>query len=364
MFYHFLLPLREAYEALSFLRLFQYISFRSAGAALTALLIVLLMGNAVIKWLQRLKLGEEIRDLGPESHQAKAGTPTMGGILILGAIVLTIILWGNFNNYYITMLLGATVILGGLGFLDDYIKSVKKNKDGVSPKIKLLVQFFVAIAVSLIIYMNPSNPAHGSTLFVPFMNKPLLDMGWFWIVFASVFIVGYSNAVNLTDGLDGLATGSVAIVGVTLGIMTYLTGHIKIAQYLGIPYIAHSAELTVFIAALLGALLGFLWFNSNPATVFLGDTGSLALGGIIGIVAVMIKKEIFLFIVGGIFVVEAASVIIQVVSFKLRKKRVFKMAPIHHHFELSGWSEQKVVVRMWILGIILAIIGISSLKVL
>ncbi|HOK02901.1 MAG TPA: phospho-N-acetylmuramoyl-pentapeptide-transferase [Spirochaetota bacterium] len=361
MFYHFILPLKEY---VSFLRLFQYITFRSAFAALTALLLVLIFGRFVISWLRRLKLGEQIRNLGPESHKTKAGTPTMGGVLILGAVVLSMLFWGNFKNHYVVLLLLATIGLGALGFVDDYIKTVKKKKDGVNPKGKLIVQIAIALFVAIVIYLFPSNQKELSTLYVPFINQAIFDMGWLWIIFSVVVIIGSSNAVNLTDGLDGLAAGTVGIVVSTLAIMTYLTGNVKIADYLGIPYIAHSAELTVFLSALAGALIGFLWFNSNPASVFMGDTGSLALGGVIGIVAVMIKKEFFLFIVGGIFVIEALSVIIQVGSFKLRGKRVFKMAPIHHHFELSGWPEQKVVVRMWILGIVLAIMGLASLKIL
>ena len=361
MFYHFILPLQEY---VSFLRLFQYITFRSAYAAITALLLVLIFGNLVIKWLQKLRFREEIRELGPESHKAKAGTPTMGGAIILGSILISILLWGNFSNHYLIVLLLSTFALGLLGFADDYIKSILKNKDGVSAKLKLLVQVLVALVVALVIYYHPSNAEHATTLYVPFVNEAVLDLDVIWIFFAIIVIVGCTNAVNLTDGLDGLAIGNVAIVGACLGILTYLTGHIKIAAYLGIPYVPHGAELTVFLASLIGASLGFLWFNSNPATVFMGDTGSLALGGAIGTVAVMIKKEIFLFIVGGVFVVEVLSVIIQVISFKTRGKRVFKMSPIHHHFELSGWPEQKVVVRMWLFSIILAILGMSSLKIL
>ncbi|MFC1669567.1 phospho-N-acetylmuramoyl-pentapeptide-transferase [Spirochaetota bacterium] len=361
MFYHFILPLQEY---LSFLRLLQYITFRSAYAALTALVLVLLLGAIIIKWLQKLKLREEIRELGPESHKMKAGTPTMGGIIILGSVLLSTMLWGNFSNHYLIILLAATILFGILGFADDYIKVVYKRKDGVSAKIKLLFQIIIALAVALSIYFFPSSSKHATTLFIPFVNEAIMDMGWIWIVFSVIVIIGYSNAVNLTDGLDGLAIGNVMIVVLSLGIMTYLSGHFKISAYLRIPYIPHSAELTVYLSALIGASMGFLWFNSNPAAVFMGDTGSLALGGIIGIVAVMIKKEIFLVIVGGIFVIEAMSVIIQVVSYKFRGERVFKMAPIHHHFELSGIPEQKVVVRMWILGIILAILGLSSLKVL
>lgn len=361
MFYHFILPLKEY---LGFLRLFQYITFRSAYAALTALLLVLVFGNLVIRWLRALKFGEEIRALGPESHKQKAGTPTMGGIIIIGAVLVSIALWGNFSSVYLITLIGATIFLGGLGFVDDYIKSILKRKEGVSARMKLLVQIAVALAVAFIVFYFPSNKNEATTLYVPFINEEIADLRYLWVVFAVVVIVAATNAVNLTDGLDGLAIGSVMTVGVSLGIMAYLAGHAKIAAYLRIPYIPDAAELTVFLAALIGAAIGFLWFNSNPATVFMGDTGSLALGGIIGIVAVMIKKEIFLFIVGGVFVIEVLSVIIQVASFKLRGKRVFKMAPFHHHLELSGWPEQKVVVRMWILGIILAILGMSSLKIL
>lgn len=361
MFYHLILPLKEY---VSFLNIFRYISFRSMAAAVTALLFVLILGNIMIRWLQKLKLGEEIRALGPESHKSKAGTPTMGGVMIIGAVIFSMLFWGNFKNHYVIILMTATVMLTALGFTDDYIKSVLKKKDGVKPGVKLFFQILIAAGVACSIYFFPSSVKDASTLYIPFVNNAIMNLGAVWIVFAVIVIIGSSNAVNLTDGLDGLATGTVAIVAVTLSLMTYLTGNIKSAEYLLIPYIAHGAELTVFLSALIGALIGFLWFNSNPATVFMGDTGSLALGGIIGIVAVMIKKEVFLFIVGGVFVIEALSVIIQVVSFKSRGKRVFKMAPIHHHFELSGWPEQKVVVRMWILGVLLAILGLASLKIL
>lgn len=361
MFYHFILPLQEH---LSFLRLFSYITFRSAYASLTALLLVLLLGGLTIRWLKKLKLKEEIRILGPETHKRKEGTPTMGGILILGAATLTILLWGNFGNLYSVMLVLATLAFCALGFADDYIKTIKKRKDGIHPKGKLAVQFLIALVVSLVIYNFPSNAEEASTLYIPFINAPVCDLGILWVPFAMIVIVGYSNAVNLTDGLDGLAAGLTAIVVLVLAVMSYISGHAEIAAYLGIPYIAHGAELAVFLASLTGALLGFLWFNSNPASVFMGDTGSLALGGALGIAAVMIKKEFFLVIAGGVFVIEALSVIIQVGVYKLRKKRVFKMAPIHHHFELSGWPEQKVVVRFWIVGIVLAILALSSLKIL
>ncbi len=361
MFYHFILPFKDD---ISFLRVFQYISFRSAYAALTSLVLVLIFGKIVIAWLRALKFNEEIRELGPESHRSKAGTPTMGGVIILGAVFISILFWGNFHNYYLWILLGATALFGALGFADDYIKSILKKKGGLSARMKMIVQVGTGLAVALLLYYYPSNPAHVSGLFIPFVNQAIIDLSWMWIIFATIVIVGSSNAVNLTDGLDGLAAGSVIAVAGSLAVMTYLSGHYPIAHYLKIPYIPESAELTVFLSALVGASIGFLWFNCNPASVFMGDTGSLALGGVIGIVAIMIKKEVFLFIVGGVFVIEALSVIIQVVSFKLRGKRVFKMAPLHHHFELSGWPEQKVVVRMWILGIILAILGLSSLKIL
>lgn len=361
MFYHFILPLKEH---LSYLRVFQYITFRSFYAAVTALLLVLIFGNMVIAWLRYLKLGEEIRNLGPESHKSKKGTPTMGGVMILGSVTISMALWGNFSSLYTVVLIVASIALALLGFRDDYIKTVLKRKDGLAPRTKMAVQIIIALSVALIVYFFPSNVKYKTDLFVPFMNEALIDLGYLWIVFAVVVIIGSSNAVNLTDGLDGLAIGTVAIVASVLAIMCYLSGHVKIAEYLHIPYIPAGAELTVYLSALVGASIGFLWFNSNPASVFMGDTGSLALGGIIGIVAIMIKKEIFLFIVGGIFVIEALSVIIQVGSFKLRGKRVFKMAPIHHHFELSGWPEQKVVVRMWVVGLILAILGLSSLKIM
>jgi len=361
MFYHFILPLQEY---LSYLRVFQYITFRSAYAALTALLLVLLLGRVVINWLQKLKFQEEIRELGPQSHQVKAGTPTMGGLIIVGAVLISILLWGNFSNLYLILVVLATILFCLVGFWDDYLKAILKKRTGLPAKAKIIGQLCIALGIALVVYYYPSNLEYKSNLFVPFVNEALIDLGFLWVIFAIIVIVGSSNAVNLTDGLDGLAIGSVTIVAISLGIMAYLSGHIKIATYLRIPYIAESAELTVFLSALVGASMGFLWFNSNPASVFMGDTGSLALGGIIGVIAIMIKKEFFLVIVGGVFVLEAVSVILQVGYYKLTKKRIFKMAPLHHHFELSGWPEQKVVVRMWILGIILAILGLSSLKII
>jgi phospho-N-acetylmuramoyl-pentapeptide-transferase len=363
MLYHFIAPLRE-YEFLSFLRLFQSISFRSAYAAVTALLLVLILGNIAIKWLRALKFKEEIYSLGPQTHKSKAGTPTMGGVIILGAVLISILFWGNFNNHYLIALICAMILLGAVGFIDDYMKSVLKRKNGMPARMKLIFQIIIALAVSVFIYFFPSSEVHSTKLFVPFFNEAVANLGLFWIVFAAFVIVASTNAVNLTDGLDGLAIGSILIAAISIAIMAYLTGHIKIASYLRIPYIPDSAELTVFVSAIIGASIGFLWFNSNPASVFMGDTGSLALGGVIGIIAVMIKKEIFIFIVGGVWVLETVSVIIQVLYFKFTKKRIFKMAPLHHHFELMGWPEQKVVVRMWILCILFMILGLSSLKIL
>lgn len=361
MFYHFILPLQDH---LSFLRLFQYISFRSIYAALTGLLFVLFIGKPMIGFLQRLKFKEEIRELGPQSHKVKSGTPTMGGLIIISGILFSILLWGNFSSIYLLILIGSSILLGALGFADDYMKAVKKRKDGMPARIKFIMQISISLIAVLIIYYFPSNADHVTDLYIPFIADPVVDLSIIWIFFAVIVITGTSNAVNLTDGLDGLAVGSVLAVTITLGIMSYVTGHVKIADYLGIPYIPDAAEITVFLAAMAGSCLGFLWYNSNPASVFMGDTGSLTLGGIIGIIAVMLKKEIFLFFVGGIFVIEVLSVILQVGSFKLRGKRIFKMSPIHHHFELSGWPEQKVVVRMWIIGIILSVIGLSTLKIL
>ncbi|MFH0977539.1 MAG: phospho-N-acetylmuramoyl-pentapeptide-transferase [Spirochaetota bacterium] len=361
MLYHFIAPLSEY---ISFLRLFQYISFRSMYAAITALVLILLLGNIAIKWLRVLKFKEEIYTLGPQTHKTKAGTPTMGGVIILVAVLISILFWGNFKNHYLIILICAMILLGLLGFVDDYMKSVLKRKNGMSARMKLFFQIAIAFVVSVLIYFFPSSEQYSTKLFVPFFNEAVANLGWFWIVFATFVIVASTNAVNLTDGLDGLAIGSIMIAAISIAIMAYLTGHIKIATYLRIPYVPDSAELTVFISAIIGASIGFLWFNSNPASVFMGDTGSLALGGVIGIIAVMIKKEIFLFIVGGVWVMETISVIIQVLYFKFTQKRIFKMAPLHHHFELLGWPEQKVVVRMWILGIIFMILGLSSLKIL
>ncbi len=374
MFYHFIYPL---HDQLSFLRVFQYITFRSAYAIITSLLIAFFLTPILIRWLRALKFKESIRDDGPQSHHVKAGTPTMGGVAILIPMLFSILLWGNFSNHYVIILVMSTILFGALGFADDYMKSVLHIASGMRPRVKFFFQVFLSFIVSILLFVFPSNAQNGTKLFVPFINEAVVDMGawlipalsqapinmtWLYILFAVFIIVGTSNAVNLTDGLDGLAIGNSLIVVGSFALLSYVSGHIKIAQYLVIPYIPDAAELTVVLASFMGAGLGFLWFNANPAEVFMGDTGSLAIGGLIGIIAIMIKKEILLVIVGGVFVVEALSVIIQVAYYKRTGKRIFKMAPIHHHFELSGWPETKVVVRFWIIGIILALIALSSLK--
>jgi phospho-N-acetylmuramoyl-pentapeptide-transferase len=375
MFYHFLLPWHDTF---SFLRIFQYITFRSAYAALTGLLIAFFITPLLIRWLTRIKLGEKIREDGPASHHDKAGTPTMGGMIILLSMTISIILWGNFSNYYVIVLIAATLLFGILGFVDDYRKAVLHIPKGLSPRMKLLFQFLIAFFVCIVIFYFPSNPEISAKLYIPFGNEPLLDfknvimpffteraldLTWLYLAFAIIIIMGTSNAVNLTDGLDGLAIGNSLIVVATFTLLVYVSGHIKIAKYLIIPFTPHAGELTVILSAFIGAGLGFLWFNANPAELFMGDTGSLAIGGMIGTVAIMIKKEFLLSIIGGVFVLELMSVVIQVASYKMRGKRVFKMAPLHHHFELSGWKESKVVTRFWIIGFILALFALSSLKI-
>lgn len=375
MLYHLLVPLQEYF---SFLRIFQYITFRSAYAVITSLILAFILTPLLIRWLTRLKFGEKIRDDGPQSHHSKAGTPTMGGLAILLPMTLSILLWGNLLNYYVILLLIATLLMGAIGFWDDYMKAVLHHPKGMSAKTKLFLQIVIASGASLIIFYYPSNITDFAKLYIPFFNEPVLDFSsmtfslfsdqsvslvWIYVLFSTFIIVGTSNAVNLTDGLDGLAIGNSLIVVSSFALLSYVSGHSKIAKYLIIPYTPHAAELTVLLAAFIGAAMGFLWFNSNPAQLFMGDTGSLAIGGMIGIIAVMIKKEFLLTIVGGVFVLEAVSVILQVFYYKWKKKRIFKMAPIHHHFELSGWAETKVVTRFWIIGIILALVALSSLKI-
>jgi phospho-N-acetylmuramoyl-pentapeptide-transferase len=360
MLYYLLYPLRNM---ISGFNVFRYITFRSAWAALTALIISFIFGPWLIERMRRIKLGQYIREEGPKSHQQKAGTPTMGGILINVAIIIPTILWADILNPYIWIILFVTFAYGVIGFVDDYRKLIKKKNEGLTAKEKFSMQIGVALAAGLAIAYLPSIHNNYSTVLTfPFFKMLHLNLGFLYIPFIIVVLVGASNGVNLTDGLDGLAIGSTLIVAVTYTILTYAAGNFRVADYLRIAWVPQAAELAVFCGAMVGASLGFLWFNAHPAEIFMGDVGSLALGGAIGCLAVMIKQEILLGLVGGLFVLEGMSVVLQVASFKLTGRRIFKMSPLHHHFELSGWRETKVVVRFWIIAIIFAMLALSTLK--
>ncbi|HEX3070632.1 MAG TPA: phospho-N-acetylmuramoyl-pentapeptide-transferase [Thermoanaerobaculia bacterium] len=360
MLYYLLYPLRNM---ISGFNVFRYITFRSAWAALTALVISFIFGPWLIERMRRIKLGQYIREEGPKSHQQKAGTPTMGGILINVAIIIPTILWADILNPYIWIILFVTFAYGVIGFVDDYRKLIKKKNEGLTAREKFSMQIGVALAAGLAIAYLPSIHNNYSTVLTfPFFKMLHLNLGFLYIPFIVVVLVGASNGVNLTDGLDGLAIGSTLIVAVTYTILTYAAGNFRVADYLRIAWVPQAAELAVFCGAMVGASLGFLWFNAHPAEIFMGDVGSLALGGAIGCLAVMIKQEILLGLVGGLFVLEGMSVVLQVASFKLTGRRIFKMSPLHHHFELSGWRETKVVVRFWIIAIIFALISLSTLK--
>jgi phospho-N-acetylmuramoyl-pentapeptide-transferase len=340
------------------LNLVRYITFRAGAAAITALFLGLLIGPRFIGWLRiRQGKGQPIRLDGPQTHLAKRGTPTMGGLMILTSLVVSMLLWMDLTNRYTWAVLFVTLGFGAIGFLDDYDKVKKRSHKGVSGKVRLAAEFLVAgIASWLIISLGNTH------LYLPFYNGPVIDLGWFYIPFAAFTIVAFGNAVNLTDGLDGLATMPVIIACLAFFVITYLVGNVKFATYLGIPHVPGAGQLTIICAAIIGSGLAFLWFNAPPAAVFMGDTGSLALGGAIGTIAVVSHHEIVLGIVGGLFVVEAMSVIIQVFFYKRTGKRVFKMAPIHHHFEQIGWSEPTVVIRFWIVSFVLALAGLATLK--
>jgi phospho-N-acetylmuramoyl-pentapeptide-transferase len=356
LLYHLLLPLYTTYSAFN---VFRYITFRAAMAALLALLISFLLGPWLIRTLTEKQIGQQIRDDGPASHAVKAGTPTMGGALILLALLLSTLMMADVTNPYVLLALVATVGTGIVGFADDYLKLTRRNSKGLSPRGKLLGQFAVALVVAFALYYQPR---FSTEIAFPFVKTFRLDLGVLYIPFAMMVIVFTSNAVNLTDGLDGLAIGPVMIAAGTYAVIAYVTGHAKLAEYLQIPYVAGVGELSVFCAAVVAAGLGFLWYNAYPAQMFMGDVGSLSLGAALGVVAVMTKNEILLIVVGGVFVMEALSVIFQVVSYKLRRKRVFLMAPIHHHYELKGWKEPQIIVRFWILSFICAVIALSTLK--
>ncbi len=342
-------------------RVFQYLTFRAILGALTALMISFAIGPVMIRKLTRKKIGQSVRVDGPESHYEKAGTPTMGGALILVAIAVSTLLWGNLENRYVWVALLVTMAHGVIGFIDDYRKVALGNSDGLSARAKYFWQSVVALGAAVFLFLTAKVPAE-TQFIVPFFKDVMLDMGWFYIVMTYFVIVGSSNAVNLTDGLDGLAIMPTVMIAAALAIFAYLSGHYDFAQYLAIPFLPESGELAVFCAALVGAGLGFLWFNAYPAMVFMGDVGALALGAALGIMAVLVRQEIVLMIMGGVFVVETVSVIIQVVSYKIRGKRVFLMAPIHHHYELKGWPEPRIIVRFWIITVILVLIGLATLK--
>ncbi len=360
MLYHLLFPLADQ---IAVFNVFRYLTFRTGGAVITALIVGFVFGPYLIDALRaKQKGGQPIRDDGPEGHLlTKQGTPTMGGFLILLALSVATLLWADLSNGYIWAALGVTMAYGGIGFADDYLKVSKRNSKGLPGRLKLLLQASVAIAATLwITHLLPADLA--TTLAVPFFKNILIDLGNGFLIFAVVVMVGASNAVNLTDGLDGLAIGPVMIAAAVFALIAYLIGHAGFASYLQLHYVPGTGELSVFCGALIGGGLGFLWFNAPPAKVFMGDTGSLALGGALGVVSVITKHELVLAIVGGLFVLETVSVIVQVVSFRLTGKRVFAMAPLHHHFEKKGWAEPTIVIRFWIIALILALIGLSTLK--
>ena len=357
MIYHLLYPLHTTISAFN---VFRYITFRTIYASLTAFLLCFLLGPWVIRKLSELQVGQFIRDDGPRTHLKKAGTPTMGGVLIIGAVLVSTLLWSNLTNYYVWIVLMVTVGFGAIGFFDDYLMQIKKRSKGLSARGKLYLQCLIAAVVGILVYAIPE---FDTRVTVPFFKNISPDLGWGYVLFAVFVIVGTSNAVNLTDGLDGLAIGPAIIVSATYMVFAYVAGHVKIADYLQINYVSGAGEISVFCGALAGAGLGFLWFNTYPAQVFMGDVGSLSIGGALGTVAVITKQEILLALVGGLFVIEALSVIFQVGFFKMTNgKRIFRMAPLHHHFELKGWPEPKVIVRFWIISIALALISMSTLK--
>lgn len=344
------------------LRVFQYITFRSIFAALTALLVGLLCGPSMIKWLKKLQIGQMVRDDGPKSHLAKSGTPTMGGVLILLAITVSSLLWGDLRQVSLWLVLVVMLGFGVIGWVDDYRKVVLKNTKGLSARGKLIWQSLISLFVVVILYHTASLPIH-TQLTVPFLKDVFINLGFLFPILAGIVIVGSSNAVNLTDGLDGLAIMPIVMVGGALGVFAYVSSNVVYAHYLSMPFIPNTGELAIFCSAMVGAGLGFLWYNAYPAEVFMGDVGSLSLGGSLGMIAVLVRQELVLLIMGGLFVMETLSVILQVSYFKLSGgKRLFRMAPIHHHFELKGWSEPKVIVRFWIITVVFVLCGLATLK--
>ena len=341
---------------------FQYLTLRAILGVLTALLLSFVIGPEMIRRLGRYQIGQPIRDDGPETHLVKAGTPTMGGALILVAVAIATLLWADLGNRYVWVVLLVTMLFGVIGWIDDYRKLVLKNSDGLPARAKIFWQSVVGLGVALFLYLTAVTPAE-TTLIVPFFKDIAISLGWVYVVLVYFVIVGSSNAVNLTDGLDGLAILPTVLIAAALGVFAYATGNVKFAVYLGIPYIRDAAEVVVFCGALVGAGLGFLWFNAYPAMVFMGDVGALALGAALGIVAVLVRQELVFLIMAGVFVMETVSVMLQVASYKLTGKRIFRMAPLHHHFELKGWPEPRVIVRFWIITVILVLIGLATLKI-
>jgi phospho-N-acetylmuramoyl-pentapeptide-transferase len=347
---------------------FRYITVKAAMAAITALMISLILGPRIIRMLQKYQLCEEIRTDGPKSHLAKKGTPTMGGLIIVSSILIAVLLWANISNFYIILVLLATLAMAVVGFIDDYLKSVKKLKRGLVSQYKLIGQVTLGLIIGCIIYFHPFFEGLHSNTSIPFFKNLEIDFGVLYIAVVVFVITGTSNAVNLTDGLDGLSAGLISIAFIAFAGMTYVTGNVRFSDYLNVIYLPGSEELAVFCMAVFGAAIGFLWYNAHPAQVFMGDTGSLALGSALGAVAILIKKELLLIFIGGVFIFEVLSVIIQTTYFKYTRKkygegkRVLKMAPIHHHFELKGWHESKVVVRFWIIGILLALLSLTTFK--
>ena len=375
MLYYLLYHVLQPY--FSPLNVFRYITVRTAVASLTALFLCLVLGPWVIQKLREMQIGQYIREEGPQRHHAKAGTPTMGGVLIILAIVIPVLLWADLRNPYVLLALASTLAFAGIGFADDYNKVVRKRNLGITGRTKMFLQILTSFGVGIVLLLLTAKGVYSTALIMPFFKnfrpdlviKPLLAQPLLWpvaflpfLIFLVLVLVGSSNAVNLTDGLDGLAIGCVVVAGSAFTVMTYITSHARFAEYLDIQKIPAVGELTIFCGAMVGASLGFLWYNAHPADVFMGDVGSLALGGAIGTVAVIIKQEVLLFFVGGVFVIEALSVILQVASFKLTGKRIFKMSPLHHHFELSGWSESKIIVRFWICAIVFALFSLTTLK--
>ncbi|HRY30454.1 MAG TPA: phospho-N-acetylmuramoyl-pentapeptide-transferase [Elusimicrobiota bacterium] len=359
---YYLHYLREFFSPLN---VFQYITFRAGGAFLTSLLIWLFAGKWFINFLKNKKIQQSIREYGPSTHLAKAGTPTMGGLLILVAMVFSTLLWARVDNRFIVLTLLSAVYLGAVGFMDDYRKWLTKHPaGGLSDSVKMGAQVALALGVAVYLYFCPPNASYGTWVDVPYLKHVYLTLGNVYILFALFVIVGTSNAVNIADGLDGLAGGTLLVSAITFGIFSYLAGHVKLSEYLRIVTVPGAGELTVYLAAMAGACLGFLWYNAYPAEIFMGDTGSLFMGGTIGIAALCIKQELILVLVGGIFVAEAVSVILQVGSVRYRGgKRVFRMAPLHHHFEVGGMPETKVTMRFWIVAVVLALLALTSLKI-